>query len=118
MAKKKPKIIVWDIETTLESDCRQDRVNGGVKPKYSKEELSKRGTASAAFNVVKHYDYNEYLSQLVLTAHLVADEYQESIQYIFDINPETNMWVDNETGDTIKYLRYDRILGHIHDPCI
>jgi len=98
-------LIEWDMETALENDCRQDMVNGGVIPEYSKEELGKRATASASFNVVRHYDYNEYLSKLVLHAHMVDDEYQKSIQQIFDINPETGMYVDPETGDTIRYLR-------------
>eukprot|EP01083_Nonionella_stella_P292263 994085_1 len=98
-------LIKWDIATMLEDKCRQDAVNGGVKPEHTKEYLTKKATSSVSFNVLDHYDYNEYLSKLVLTAHMVDDEYQKSIQDIFEIDRDTNMYVDEKTGDTIRYLR-------------
>eukprot|EP00485_Elphidium_margaritaceum_P019481 CAMPEP_0202727068 /NCGR_PEP_ID=MMETSP1385-20130828/184932_1 /ASSEMBLY_ACC=CAM_ASM_000861 /TAXON_ID=933848 /ORGANISM="Elphidium margaritaceum" /LENGTH=1095 /DNA_ID=CAMNT_0049393303 /DNA_START=63 /DNA_END=3350 /DNA_ORIENTATION=- len=98
-------LISWDIETTLENNCRQDMVKQGVTPDYSKAELSKRATTSATFNVVRHYDYNEYLSKLVSHAHMVDDSFHKSVQQIFDIDPESGMYVDPDTKGVIRYMR-------------
>ena len=68
---------------------RQDIVPGGLKPKYSYSELLQRTTSK--FDAAKFYDLNQYLAELVLLAQIVDDEFQESIQNIFNIDKSTKM---------------------------
>eukprot|EP01084_Bolivina_argentea_P265318 449688_1 len=94
----------YDTETILESKCRQDSIPNGMKPDYSVAELTQYVPGSTTFNAHKHYDINEYLSKLLLTAHTVDKEFHESIKQIFDIDLETDKSKITELND-MEYQR-------------
>eukprot|EP01083_Nonionella_stella_P146997 463063_1 len=99
--------------------ARQDLIPNGITSRYTYNHLVEK--SGSAFNSAKFYDFNEYLSQLVLLAQIVDDEFQQSIQQIFSIdkvtyegalpsntkfteNTETKS--DDKTGD--GFMRYMR----------
>eukprot|EP00484_Ammonia_sp_Unknown_P014897 CAMPEP_0197075890 /NCGR_PEP_ID=MMETSP1384-20130603/211839_1 /TAXON_ID=29189 /ORGANISM="Ammonia sp." /LENGTH=518 /DNA_ID=CAMNT_0042514739 /DNA_START=1 /DNA_END=1557 /DNA_ORIENTATION=+ len=82
-------LIEWDIPDQYEV-VRQDLMPNGIKAKYSDKQLYEQGSSSATFHANRFYDYNEYLPQLVLLAHIVDDEFQKSVQNIFSIDKKTN----------------------------
>eukprot|EP01084_Bolivina_argentea_P022874 42541_1 len=63
--------------------CRQDKVQNGVGAKYSFDELLSLSSGFKSFNAISHYDRNEYLSDLVLLAHIVDDQFQNDIKNTF-----------------------------------
>ena len=81
-------LINWDLEDQYEI-IRQDAIPGGVKSKYSHSQLLQRSTSK--FDSLRFYDFNQYLSELVLLAQIVDDEFQKSMQNIFNINKKTNI---------------------------
>jgi len=97
-------LVSYDIESTLESRCRQDLVPNGVKPDYTHNELTRYVASSTSFNAYQHYDVNEYLSKLLLTAHTVDEEFHESIQKIFQIDLQTN-FSKIETLNNMEYQK-------------
>ena len=75
----------------------------------------------AGDNIYLYTDHHQYLSQLVLLAQIVDDEFQQSVQNIFSIDKISNegsiSFEDYLTGEEaketdssgdgkIKYLRY------------
>eukprot|EP01083_Nonionella_stella_P019777 54894_1 len=71
---------------------RQDEIDSGVKSEHTRQSLSRLAAGSASFDIIKHYDYNEYLSKLLLTAHIVDSDFQADVQRLF--NPD---------GEKIKF---------------
>ena len=71
-------------------DVRQDIIPNGLKPEYTQESITKAVPLSSKFNPLVHYDLSQYLSKLVLLSHSVDDLFQKDIQYIFNIDKESN----------------------------
>eukprot|EP01083_Nonionella_stella_P145582 456488_1 len=95
----------YDIVSTLESQCRQDLVPNGIKGEYTHSELTQYVPSSASFNAYSHYDINEYLSKLLLTAHTVDDEFHKSIQMIFQIDLQKNNQSAIKELNNMEYSR-------------
>ena len=64
------KLIKWDIPDQYVK-VRQDMVPNGIVSQYTYNQLSE--SSGATFNSPKFYDYNQYLSQLVLLAQIVCN---------------------------------------------
>ena len=114
------KLVKWDIPDEY-IIVRQDVIPNGIASQYTYNQLSQ--TSGANFNSPKFYDYNQYLSQLILLAQIVDEDFQKSVQDIFKIDKITNEATlscddhfggnenkmeekDAETGDgEIKYVR-------------
>eukprot|EP01084_Bolivina_argentea_P082326 149065_1 len=110
------KLTQWDIPIKYEK-VRQDVIPNGIVSRYTYNELSE--SSGATFNSPKFYDYNQYLSQLVLLAQIVDEEFQQSIQDMFNTDKVTNEGTiildhyneekrnhNHNIGDgTIKYMR-------------
>eukprot|EP01084_Bolivina_argentea_P016679 31179_1 len=95
-------LMTFNMKSTYKLNCRQDIIPNGIKPQYTHDELTKKARPSSNFNVHHHYDVYEYLSKLVLTAHMVDDDFHNSIMNIFDINKKTRR-CNNDEG--IMYQR-------------
>jgi len=76
-------LTTWDIPDTYDR-VRQDAIPNGLVSQYSKDQLSE--SSNAAFASAQFYDYNQYLSQLVLVAQIVDDNFHQSVQAMFDID--------------------------------
>eukprot|EP01083_Nonionella_stella_P182660 657754_1 len=74
---------------TKEEKVRQDAVPNGITSKFTKQDMIV--ASSATFDSIKFYDYNEYLSELILTAEMNDDGFQRSIQKIFNIDQRTHV---------------------------
>ena len=73
----------WDIPGAFLKP-RQDNIPNGIEPRYTKLELA-QNTGGSNFIPTKFYDLNQYLSNLILLAHTVDDDFQKSVQQIFSI---------------------------------
>merc|ERR1719242_1887337 len=73
----------WDIPNEYES-ARQDMIVNGIASRYTFDQLST--SSGTTFNSPQFYDYNQYLSQLVLLAQIVDEEFQASVQKIYGID--------------------------------
>ena len=81
-------LIKWNIPNLPnKSDVRQDRVPNGIVSQYSYNKLTE--SSESTFNSPNFYDYNQYLSQLVLLAHVVDQEFQESVQSMYSVDKIT-----------------------------
>merc|ERR1719361_952594 len=80
-------LIEWDIPNEYDQ-VRQDKIVNGIVTRFSYDQLS--ASSGAAFNSPNFYDYNQYLSQLVLLAQIVNEEFHASVQKIFEIDQVTN----------------------------
>eukprot|EP01083_Nonionella_stella_P094043 263768_1 len=103
-------LVKWDIPDTMASeDIRQDAIPNGIVSKYQHNELSEYASVSGAFNIHSFYDFNEYLAQLVLLAQTLDDEFQKSIQNIFNVDKHTNIGTifdnNNERNLSVHYIR-------------
>eukprot|EP01083_Nonionella_stella_P076109 207222_1 len=85
--------------------ARQDRVPNGIVPKFTFQQLSQQNASSSSFNSIAFYDYHEYLPQLILLAHIVDEDFQKSIQNIFNIHKSTNIGHIIDINGTIQYMR-------------
>merc|ERR1712087_389541 len=100
----------WDIPNEYES-ARQDMIINGIASRYTFDQLST--SSGTNFNSPQFYDYNQYLSQLVLLAQIVDDEFQASVQAIYGVDKVTNIGqvgsIDDEKkcdGDgAVEYMR-------------
>ena len=63
------KLIKWIVPTEYPKP-RQDVIPNGIASQYTLDQLSE--SSGAVFNSPKFYDYNQYLSQLVLLAQIVC----------------------------------------------
>merc|ERR1712228_893186 len=77
----------WDIPNEYQS-ARQDMIVNGIASRYTYNQLST--SSGATFNSPQFYDYNQYLSQLVLLAQIVDEEFQASVQTIYGIDKVSN----------------------------
>merc|ERR1712130_312579 len=77
----------WDIPNKYES-ARQDMIVNGLASRYTFEQLST--SSGTTFNSPQFYDYNQYLSQLVLLSQIVDEEFQASVQTIYGIDKVSN----------------------------
>merc|ERR1712228_326911 len=77
----------WEIPTEYES-ARQDMIVNGIASRYTFDQLST--SSGTTFNSPQFYDYNQYLSQLVLLAQIVDEDFQASIQEIYGIDKVSN----------------------------
>merc|ERR1712228_411703 len=77
----------WDIPKEYES-ARQDMIINGIASRYTFDQLST--SSGTTFNSPQFYDYNQYLSQLVLLAQIVDEEFQDSVQAIYGIDKVSN----------------------------
>jgi len=80
-------LIKWNIPNEYES-ARQDLIVNGIASRFTFDQLS--ASSGTTFNSPQFYDYNQYLSQLVLLAQIVDEEFQLSVQDIFGIDKVTN----------------------------
>merc|ERR1712228_1111778 len=102
----------WDIPNEYESS-RQDMIVNGIASRYTFDQLST--SSGTSFNSPQFYDYNQYLSQLVLLAQIVDEDFHESVQAIYGIDKVTNngkvelkLFGDEETvftDDIVEYVR-------------
>eukprot|EP01083_Nonionella_stella_P124980 377776_1 len=107
-------IIQWEIPNKYEEDAiRQDTIPGGLQSTYSHKQLLQHSKSS--FDSLKFYDQNQYLSELVLLAQIVDDEFQQSVQQIFNIDNQTNAgYVDH--GDEEKKCNHDMSVRYMRGP--
>merc|ERR1712228_639249 len=77
----------WDIPNEYEA-ARQDMIVNGIASRYTHGQLST--SSGTTFNSPQFYDYNQYLSQLVLLAQIVDEDFQASVQTIYGIDKVTN----------------------------
>eukprot|EP01083_Nonionella_stella_P092226 258100_1 len=101
------KLITWD-EPNDYTIARQDRIPNGIQSDYTYSQLLEK--SDAQFNAHKFYDYNHYLSELVLLAQIVDDDFQNSVQKIFKINRNTQIGRlhDDEKSDDVHRVEYRR----------
>merc|ERR1712087_202088 len=100
----------WDIPNEYES-ARQDMIVNGIASRYTFDQLST--SSGTTFNSPQFYDYNQYLSQLVLLAQIVDEDFQKSVQKIFGIDKLTSKGKitnsDDEKSDAnvgvVEYMR-------------
>eukprot|EP01084_Bolivina_argentea_P018482 34412_1 len=114
------KLTKWDnIESEHETveKVRQDTIPNGIVSRFTYNQLSE--TSGATFNSPKFYDYNQYLSQLVLLGQIVDDEFHDSLVKMFNIDRVTHEGIirtdmygkeetkmDSNSGDNkVKYQR-------------
>eukprot|EP01083_Nonionella_stella_P078905 216203_1 len=104
-------LTTWDLPDDYDV-VRQDLIPNGIVSRYTYNQLSE--SSGSTFNSPRFYDYNQYLSQLVLLSQIVDDEFQRSVQKMFNIDKVTRLGSihtddhDDEklTGDgEILYLR-------------
>eukprot|EP01084_Bolivina_argentea_P070308 127823_1 len=97
------KLIKWNIPDQYPI-VRQDVIPNGIVSQYTYNQLSE--SSGATFNSPKFYDYNQYLSQLVLLSQIVDEDFQKSVQDMFNIDKVTNEGIisfDNDfEGEEIK----------------
>ena len=60
-------LVEWDIPDQYES-VRQDKIVNGIASRFSYDQLA--ASSGTTFNSPSFYDYNQYLSQLVLLAQI------------------------------------------------
>eukprot|EP01083_Nonionella_stella_P174877 607421_1 len=72
-------LTTWDLPDDYDV-VRQDLIPNGIVSRYTYNQLSE--SSGSTFNSPRFYDYNQYLSQLVLLAHMVDDEFHKSVQNI------------------------------------
>merc|ERR1712228_1096264 len=77
----------WTIPNEYKS-ARQDIVVNGIASRYTFDQLST--SSGTTFNSPQFYDYNQYLSQLVLLAQIVDEEFHASVQEIYGIDKLSN----------------------------
>merc|ERR1719242_1736122 len=98
----------WDIPNKYES-ARQDMIVNGIASRYTFDQLS--ASSGTTFNSPQFYDYNQYLSQLVLLAQIVDEEFQASVQAIYGIDKVSNKGKVPSLGDEktdggfVEYMR-------------
>eukprot|EP01083_Nonionella_stella_P152321 488039_1 len=80
-------LVEWNVIDQYEK-ARQDLIPNGITSRYTYNELLEK--SGSTFNSAKFYDLNQYLSELVLLAQIVDDEFQQSIQQIFSIDKATH----------------------------
>eukprot|EP01083_Nonionella_stella_P167848 565096_1 len=78
-----------DDKRNPDDKVRQDIVPNGITSKFTKQDMI--DASSASFDSIKFYDYNEYLSELILTAQMNDDAFQRSVQKIFNIDKSTQI---------------------------
>eukprot|EP01083_Nonionella_stella_P045237 121579_1 len=88
--------------------CRQDTVANGLKGKYLFDELLSLSSGFKSFNAISHYDINEYLSDLVLVAHIVDDVFQDDIKNVFSTFGSTNKLLYSYLRGPVKLLKRAR----------
>eukprot|EP01083_Nonionella_stella_P073837 199931_1 len=102
-------LVKWEIPDADKDikQPRQDKVPNAIIPRYTEKELSEQGSSSSSFNSHTFYDYYEYLPQLVLLAQIVDDEFQNSVQKIFNIDKKIKQGtIEGGDGDgVIHYMR-------------
>merc|ERR1712228_784030 len=93
-------LIKWNIPNEYET-ARQDMIINGIASRYTFDQLST--SSGTTFNSPQFYDYNQYLSQLVLLAQIVDEEFQQSVQTIYGIDKVSNKG-KVEDGN-VEYMR-------------
>merc|ERR1712228_1087042 len=98
----------WEIPTEYES-ARQDMIVNGIASRYTFDQLLE--SSGTTFNSPQFYDYNQYLSQLVLLAQIVDEDFQASVQKIYGIDKVSNKGkvasFDDEKAEdgVVEYMR-------------
>merc|ERR1712228_392604 len=98
----------WTIPNEYKS-ARQDIIVNGIASRYTFDQLST--SSGTTFNSPQFYDYNQYLSQLVLLAQIVDEEFHASVQKIYEIDLVTSKGkvasFDDEKSDDgiVEYMR-------------
>ena len=101
-------LVQWQLEQEIKFDVRQDRVPDGLRSEYTVSQLTQYAVMTTTdFNVYQHYDYNQYLSKLILLAHSVDTDFHASIKHLFAIDPVTNIGCIkyDEIDESITYIR-------------
>ena len=80
------KLIKWDLLDQY-PHVRQDVIPNGIVSQYTYNQLSE--SSGATFNSPKFYDHHQYLSQLVLLAQIVDEDFHRSVQDMFNIDKVT-----------------------------
>ena len=101
-------LVEWSSPDEFEL-VRQDVIPNGIASQYTYDQLVM--SSGQVFNCQQFYDYNKYLSQLVLLAQIVDEEFQASVQKIFQVDPVSNegkvQSVDDEKSEVgvVEYMR-------------
>eukprot|EP01083_Nonionella_stella_P002407 6953_1 len=74
-------LVKWNYGTTHSEQLRQDTIPNGIINTYPYSQLS--ACSNDTFNSPRFHDYNQYLSQLILLAHLVDDDFHKAVQNMF-----------------------------------
>eukprot|EP01083_Nonionella_stella_P268593 908112_1 len=104
------KLVKWNCASQYVT-ARQDLIPNGITSRYTHGDLAEK--SGSTFCATTFYDFNEYLSQLVLLAQIVDDEFQQSIQQIFRIDKVTHQGtlssdVDEKTDRGDGLIQYKR----------
>eukprot|EP01084_Bolivina_argentea_P070309 127824_1 len=106
------KLIKWDIPDQYEK-VRQDLIPNGIVSAYTYNQLSE--SSGATFNSPKFYDHHQYLSQLILLAQIVDEDFQRSVMDIYNIDKVTNEAIisfnDNDDFEGEEYDTKDEKHG-------
>ena len=79
------KLVNWNYtDSTSTVNVRQDKIPYGIVSTYKESDLIHH--TSSSFNSRQFCDFNDYLPKLVLLAHIVNDEFQQSVRNIFNVN--------------------------------
>ena len=101
------KLIKWDIPDKYVK-ARQDIIPNGIVSQYSYQQLSE--SSGVTFNSPKFYDYNQYLSQLVLLAQIVCRLYilhHTLLQHEPHLSLNLRLMKDSK----IRYRKYFQLIG-------
>ena len=119
-------LIKYDLSSSEYDAARQDVIVNGIASRYTFEQLS--ANSDTNFNSPQFYDYNQYLSQLVLlaqigtstfcfvsfflhqlVAYLVDGKFQHSVQKIFEIDSVSSKGkiasLDEKSVISVEYMR-------------
>ena len=89
-------LIEYNVITKHSKNARQD-LSGGLVSKYTESELSEnKYPASIHFSAKKHYDTNIYLNELMFTANIINDSFQNDMKRM-------TKEINEETGDSATF---------------
>eukprot|EP01083_Nonionella_stella_P087033 241976_1 len=112
-------LLKWNLDDADSCANRQDLIPNGITSRYTYKHLLEK--SGSAFNSTKFYDFNEYLSQLVLLAQIVDDQFQQSVQQMFSINKMGHEGIlSSNSVDTEEKTNYgndgDGLIRYVRGP--
>ena len=95
------KLSKFGSEYSEKYDLRQDRIPNGVKASYTKDELSRKAMPSPTFDLHGHYNYNEYLSRLVMAANMMDEDFQKDLEKL--LGKQKGVRIEHDLLNAIYY---------------